>query len=70
MKKVAGLGCVGFLGLTACYVLALVVLMAYAVGETALQLPLFAPQIKAWALGSDPAQASEGGASIRFWLER
>jgi len=25
MKKVAGLGCVGFLGLAACYVLALVV---------------------------------------------
>ena len=33
MKKVAGLGCLGFLGLTACYVLALVVLPAYAVAR-------------------------------------
>jgi murein DD-endopeptidase MepM/ murein hydrolase activator NlpD len=68
MKKVAGLGCLGFLGLTACYVLALVVMPAYAVAETAFQLPMFAPQIEAWALGSDPGQESEAGASIRFSL--
>ena len=69
MKKVAGLGCLGFLGLTACYVLALVVLPAYAVAETAFQLPMFAPQIEAWALGSDPGQESEVGANIHFSLQ-
>jgi murein DD-endopeptidase MepM/ murein hydrolase activator NlpD len=69
MKKIAGRGCLGFLGLTACYVLALVVLPAYAVAETAFQLPMFAPQIKAWALGSDPSQESEPAASIRFSLQ-
>lgn len=69
MKKVVGLGCLGFAGLTACYVLALVVLPAYALAETAFQLPMFAPQIEAWALGSDPGQESEVGASIRFPLQ-
>ena len=69
MKKVAGLGCVGFLALTGCYVLALVVMPAYAVAETAFQLPMFAPQLEARALGSDPGQESEAGASIRFSLQ-
>ena len=69
MKKVAGLGCLGFLGLTVCYVLALVVMPAYAVAETAFQLPMFATQIEAWALGSDPGQESEAGASVRFSLQ-
>jgi murein DD-endopeptidase MepM/ murein hydrolase activator NlpD len=69
MKKVAGLGCLGFLGLTACYVLALVVMPAYAVAETAFRLPMFAPQIEAWALGSDPGQESEVSGSIRFSLQ-
>jgi murein DD-endopeptidase MepM/ murein hydrolase activator NlpD len=69
MKKAAGLGCVGFLGLIACYVLALVILPAYAVAETAPQLPMFAPQIEAWALGSDPGQESEVAASVRFALQ-
>ena len=49
MKQVAGLRCLGFPGLTACYVLALVVMPAYAVAETAFQLPMFAPRIEAWA---------------------
>jgi len=33
MKKIAGLGCLGFVSLTACYLLALVVMPAYAVSE-------------------------------------
>ena len=66
MKKVAGVGCLGFLGLTACYILALVIMPAYAVGETARQLPMFAAQIEAWALGSDPGQEAVVGGSIQF----
>jgi hypothetical protein len=53
MRKIAGLGCLGSVGLTACYVLdvlALVIMPAYAVAETAFQLLMFAPQIQAWAL--------------------
>lgn len=69
MKKVVGVGCLGFLGLTACYVLTIVVLPAYAVGETAQQLPMFAPQIQAWALGSDLGQETVVGASVQFALE-
>lgn len=69
MKKVIGVGCLGFLGLVACYVLTIVVLPAYAVGETARQLPVFAPQIHAWALGSDLGQETVVGASVQFALE-
>ena len=42
---------------------------AYAVGETARQLPMFAAQIEAWALGSDPGQEAIVGGSIQFPLE-
>lgn len=69
MRKAATLGCLGFLGLTACYVLALVIMPAYAVAETASQLPMFAPQIEAWALGSDPGQESEPASGLRFSLQ-
>ncbi len=69
MKKVVGLGCLGFLGMMACYLLVLVVLPAYGVAETARQLPMFAPQIQAWAMGSDPGQETEVGASIQFPLD-
>jgi murein DD-endopeptidase MepM/ murein hydrolase activator NlpD len=69
VKKAAGIGCLGFLGLTACYILAIVIMPAYAVGETARQLPMFAAQIEAWAMGSDPGQEAVVGGSIQFALE-
>lgn len=69
MKKVVGLACLGTLGLVACFVLTLVVLPTYAVAETARQLPMFAPQIEAWAMGSDIGQEAAASGSTRFPLD-
>jgi len=66
MKKVLGLGCLGAVGLAGCFLLSLVVLPAYGVAQTAEQLPLFAPQIEAWAMGSDLGQDAVAGGSIAF----
>ena len=69
MKKVVGFGCLGFAGLMACYLLTLVILPAYAVAETARQLPMFASEIEAWAMGSDLGQEAVVEGSLGFAME-
>jgi murein DD-endopeptidase MepM/ murein hydrolase activator NlpD len=61
-------GCLGVIGLAGCYLLSLAAVPAYALAETARQLPAFAPGLWAWAGGADTHLSAATSSSLQIEL--